>query len=186
MNVGRGELQQGVREMRLEERSNLNDRPNLVDSEPGPQPHIRQAIAMLGASGKEESLASGIPKGLRQERAGMEIAASVCWAFPKRTLLSPGAPSHHCGLVGGTSLFIILLDPFQHTPSSSSPKWTMKFQERNKVAARLLVPQTGNPLSEQTSWGWTFLDSILRLESKNSGLKYLFLMWITSFVMLCF
>ena len=58
MNGGRGELQQGVREMRLEGCRNLNDRPNLVDSEPGPEPHIWQAIAMLGASGREESLAS--------------------------------------------------------------------------------------------------------------------------------
>lgn len=151
MNVGRGELQEGVREMRLEGHRNPNNRPNLVDSEPGPEPHIWQAGAMLGATGREESLVSGIPKDLRQERAGTEIAGSVCWAFPKRTLLSPGAPSHHCGLVGWTTLFIILLDPFQYTPPRSSPKWTMKFQERNEVTARLLVPQTGNPLSEQTS-----------------------------------
>lgn len=137
--------------MRLEGRRNRNNRPNLVDSEPGPEPHIWQAVATLGATAREERLAGAIPKGLRQERAGTEAAGSACWASPRRTLLSPGAPSHHCGLVGWTSLFIILLDPFQHTPPRSSPKWTMKFQERNEVTARLLVPQTGNPLSEQTA-----------------------------------
>lgn len=53
MNVGRGELQQGVRGMRLEGCGNLKDRPNLADSEPGPEPHIWQAIAVLGAPERE-------------------------------------------------------------------------------------------------------------------------------------
>lgn len=51
---GRGELQQGVREMKLEGPRNLNDRPDLADSEPVPNPHIQQPVEMPGATGREE------------------------------------------------------------------------------------------------------------------------------------
>lgn len=40
--------------MKLEGPRNLNDRPDLADSEPVPNPHIQQPVEMPGATGREE------------------------------------------------------------------------------------------------------------------------------------